>query len=72
MENLRKLQGSEEIKLKVRNDLGITERMGKGHFQQWEQDTRGHKGLAALDFSGTLITGHLVGVQHFPSGKCNR
>lgn len=30
MENLRKLQGSGEIKLKVRNDLGITKRRGKG------------------------------------------
>lgn len=42
VENLKKLQVSGEVKVKVRNGLGIAKRR-KGHSGQWEQDTGGHR-----------------------------
>ena len=64
MEYLKKLPGSEEMKLKVKNDLEITKRRGQGHSRPWEQDTQEHRGLTALEFSGNLIIEHLVQHSH--------
>lgn len=69
-----KLQGSEETKLKVRENLEITKRRGQRHSNPavGTELTREPASLMALDFSGNLKTEHQVEVQQFHSGMCNR